>query len=308
MTKLTSPALFAIAVMMAAPTSAQAGHDTPIYRAADHYLDVVDEFEEATDDSRYLSRSHRRLTDDFEDLVEDLRHNARRPERRRELINSWRKTQLMQSRVEAVLFANPNCPSRVELLPCWEAVLCAARQFEQQLAALPTCGTVPTQPIVRIDPIQRNRPLIVPSVPQYGQTHPFRVPSQGNRHWSQPGWNANPRFDDPNWGQPRIDSRIDPRVDPRIDPRTAPRIDPRTDPRIDPRIDPRVDPRIDPRIDPRLNNRDVLPQPDRFRDLPSRVSPSERQLFESTRHIQRQPSFRQIDPITIGALISRLLN
>ena len=107
-------------------STATATHNSPLYRATDEYRDAVKDFERAVDRSRYMDRAQERIADDLEDASSRLRSAARRPERADRLLRAWNETQYLQRRAEVVIFANPNCPSGLELSASWNRVLYAS--------------------------------------------------------------------------------------------------------------------------------------------------------------------------------------
>lgn len=280
------PSLIAIASLISM-NPALAGNDTPLYRAACEFREVAEEFEDVVDDSRYSSRLQRDLADDFEDAVSDLRNRARRPHRRTDLIEAWHETQLLRSRVEAVIFGNPNCPSRAKFLPCWRQVICASNRFEQQLALLPPCGGDAIPGIghghpFNVQPPIHQRPIIEPPVRDFRRPiQPIIPPSQAvpatpaipswYRQAQPPRSGVGITWGRPSWDPPGFHYRSRSQGSFRV-----------------------------PSHDPRS---------DAYQHLRNRtISPSERQLNDSTRHLYRQPSVRQLDVGTIGALISRLID
>lgn len=270
MTKFLTPALLAIATMtLSAPQLASAGHDSPLYEAACNYREAAKDFERVVDRSRYVSRVQRDLADDLEDASSDLRSAARRPERRTELVTTWQQVQFIQSQVETVIFGNPNCPSRVDLLPCWQEVLCAAAAFEEQLALLPACGVGAFQPAYRTPihtlPTHHYRPRVQEVHPSWHRSHHlYRAPSWNTPSWNSPSWNT-PRSSTPSWNSFPSNGRY------------------------------------------RLPA-SSLHLHDDVRIERHSISPSERQIQQTERHLQRAPSYRQWDSATLGALISRLID
>ena len=170
-----------------AATPAQASHESPLYRAASEYREAVRHFERSVIRSRYLHRQHERVVDDLEDATSRLRSAARHPERTSRLFQSWDKIIYLHRRAEAVVFADPTCPSGRELAECWYAVQITFDHVAHELAG---CGwRSPHQH----QPIYVETPIYVP--PQ--NVPPLAVPQSVSNHPSQ--WN-------PNRGQPATPS------------------------------------------------------------------------------------------------------
>ncbi len=130
---LINTAAMIAAISFFAPAPASASHKSPLYVAADDYRDAVKDFERAVLRSRYIERFQERVVDDLEDSTSDLRSAARRPENLGRLLAQWREVQLLHRNVESVIFSNPACPSRPELIGPWERVTCAFTELALQI-------------------------------------------------------------------------------------------------------------------------------------------------------------------------------
>ncbi|KLU02582.1 putative signal peptide and transmembrane protein [Rhodopirellula islandica] len=124
----------ALIAVLAGPQTAQAGHDSPLYIAADHYRDAVSHFEDEARRVRTIDRTVLRLIDDFEDQTSDVRSAARHPDRSDRLAREFNDVQFLQARTEQAVFGS-GCPIIAQALtPCWGDVLGSFAALQQQMA------------------------------------------------------------------------------------------------------------------------------------------------------------------------------
>lgn len=115
--------IFPVAALMAAawsPSAARAGHDSPLYEAADHYRDAVKHFEDDVQDADYFNRYDEKLVDQLEDATSHLRSAARDLDHLDRLFYEWDEVQSLQPRVERAIFGRRCYPPHPQLMGCWE--------------------------------------------------------------------------------------------------------------------------------------------------------------------------------------------
>ena len=187
--KLTTVCITAT-LLSASP--AQASHDSPLSIAASDYREAVRHFERMVIRSRYLHRQHERAADDLEDATSRLVRAARYEQNSDQLFHVWQKIQYLQHRAEAVIFADPNCPSAIELADCWQHVQLAHDHVAHELAG---CGWFPNHHHSAVyQPSIYPSPIILPSPSLPASNHP----SQWNPNRGQPVtsyWIQNPGVD-----------------------------------------------------------------------------------------------------------------
>lgn len=124
----------ALIAVLAGPQTAQAGHDSPLYIAADRYRDAVSHFEDEARRVRTIDRSVLRLIDDFEDQTGDLRSAARHPDRSDRLAREFNDVRFLQAQTEQAVFGT-GCPIIAQALtPCWGDVLNSYAVLQQQIS------------------------------------------------------------------------------------------------------------------------------------------------------------------------------
>lgn len=149
-------------------TPVQASHESPLYRAALEYREAVRHFERSVIRSRYLHRQHERAADDLEDATSQLRTAARHTERTQRLFETWEKIVYLHHRAEAVVFADPTCPSATELVDCWSAAQFAFDQVAHEIAGCGWHSPHHHAPIYFVPPVDIPPPMI----PQSVSNHP----------------------------------------------------------------------------------------------------------------------------------------
>jgi hypothetical protein len=125
MNRLMTRSLAAMTVVTAAvlfTETADAGHDPPVYCAAERYREAVREFERHVLDVRYIARCDERLVDDLEDSTARLRSAARHCDRPDRLFERFCETERLHRRVEWVFFSSGKYARNIELERCWRHV------------------------------------------------------------------------------------------------------------------------------------------------------------------------------------------
>ncbi len=116
--------------------AAQAGHDSPVNRAACEYRDAVKKFERLVRDTRYVYREDVRLVDRLEDRTGDLHgasHNLRNLDR---LFCRFDEASALHVQVERAIFGRSCYPRNPVLEACWQNVECAYRDLCKEITCL----------------------------------------------------------------------------------------------------------------------------------------------------------------------------
>lgn len=135
LTQLTA-AITLIAASATLAPEASAGHDSPIYCAADRYRDAVCDFERHVYRARYVSKCDERLVDQLEDSTSRLRSAARDCDRPDRLFARFAETDSLHRQVEARLFGHGHYPHDPKLWHCWGQVTHAYREVVCQIRTL----------------------------------------------------------------------------------------------------------------------------------------------------------------------------
>ncbi|WP_143544172.1 hypothetical protein [Rhodopirellula sp. MGV] len=109
-------------VLVSAAPAAFAGHDSPLYGAADDYRDAVCDFERLVLREDFVERCDERLVDDLEDSTSDLRsasRDTRRPER---LFEQFATTEALHFQVQQTFFESHRYPHCSRLEASWQVV------------------------------------------------------------------------------------------------------------------------------------------------------------------------------------------
>ncbi len=135
--KLFLPAIvFATTWWTAGPNAAEAGHDSPIYCAAERYREAVRDFERHVLRTPRIAHCDERLVDDLEDSTSRLRSAARDPHRLERLFDRFHETESLHHRVEAVFFLQGVYPPDPALADCWRPVAYAFAALVEQIQCL----------------------------------------------------------------------------------------------------------------------------------------------------------------------------
>ncbi|WP_233215300.1 hypothetical protein [Rhodopirellula bahusiensis] len=195
----------AMVAVLAGPQTAQAGHDSPLYVAADRYRDAVSHFEDEARRVRSLDRGVLRLIDDFEDQTSDVRSAARHPDRSDRLAREFNDVQFLQAQTEQAVFGS-GCPIIARALTrCWSDVLGSFAALQQQMAyvqpyvsARPavTCDvhhqsrySAPTYPASRPVVFPGQTPLPLPRTVPHVQQKPISYPHRNSRDFGSHDFN-----------------------------------------------------------------------------------------------------------------------
>lgn len=137
MKTLASLAVIASAIVLNVST-ASAGHDSPLYRAASNYREAVRDFEDHVFRIHYIDRYDKRLVDELEDATSHLRSAARHPDDLRRLLYRYRAVESLHFRVESALFGPDRYRANPVLARCWERVTCAHADLAEEIRCV--CG------------------------------------------------------------------------------------------------------------------------------------------------------------------------
>lgn len=168
--KFFLPAFVFTMVLLAAESKpALAGHDSPIYCAAERYREAVRDFERHVLRTRYIARCDERLVDDLEDSTSRLRSAARDLGRLDRLFERFAETDALHCRVEAVFFLQSTYPPNPELDACWRPVAHAYHLLVEQMRCLGGHhhgGHVSSFGSARhAHPVRPSPPIVIPAPP-----------------------------------------------------------------------------------------------------------------------------------------------
>jgi hypothetical protein len=189
--KFFLPAIvFATTWWTAGPDAAQAGHDSPIYCAAERYREAVRDFERHVLRTPRIAHCDERLVDDLEDSTSRLRSAARDPHRLDRLFERFHETEALHHRVEALFFLQGVYPPNPALADCWRPVAYAFAALVEQIRCLGGQCHVAARPRgAAIGPPASFRPS-----PRAGLPPGVGAPGFGAAGFGAPGFGAAGRF------------------------------------------------------------------------------------------------------------------
>ncbi|MCO8122035.1 hypothetical protein NHH03_09825 [Stieleria sp. TO1_6] len=166
-------------VFVAAAPSARAGHESPVYCAADQYREAVRKFERLVLRTRYVERYDERLADDLEDSTSRLKTAARDPRRLDRLFERFAHTQILHCRVEEVFFLRTVYPPNPQWDACWQIVNLTYQNLVQEMRCLQSVRHAGHGHAIYQEPteIKIQVPAVLPR-PLYQNDYPYQYQSQ----------------------------------------------------------------------------------------------------------------------------------
>lgn len=114
----------------------QAGHDSPVNRAACQYRDAVKKFERLVCDTPYLYREDVRLVNRLDDRACDLHGASHHLDNLDRLFCRFDEVSALHVQVERAIFGRSCYPCNPVLEACWKNVVCAYRDLCREITCL----------------------------------------------------------------------------------------------------------------------------------------------------------------------------